>query len=142
VTRALLDATVVIAAVDEDDEDHETGLEILQSVDRGELPKGIVVSDALQETLNFIHERQGHAAAVDVLDRFVRGAQFEIPYNPKKNYGEARSLFRSDGRLNFGDALQATYMQSESIEYIYSFDDDYDDVDGIKRLNAAVNPYS
>lgn len=141
-TRALLDATVIIAAVDDDDQDHGTGLEILQSVDQGELPKGVIVSDALQESLNFIHERKGHAAAVDVLDRFVRGAHFEIPYNPKKNYGEARSLFRSDGELNFGDALQATYMQSESIEYIYSFDDDYDGIDGIERLNAAINPYN
>jgi predicted nucleic acid-binding protein len=141
-TRALLDATVVIAAVDEDDEDHETGLEIVQAVDHGELPKGIIVSDALQESLNFVHERKGHAAAVDVLDRFVRGARFEIPYNPKKNYGEARSLFRSDGELNFGDSLQVAYMRSSNIEYIYSFDDDYDGVDGIERLNAAVNPYN
>lgn len=141
-TRALLDATVVIAAVDEDDEDHETGLQILQAVDRGELPKGILVSDALLETLNYIHERQSHAAAVDLLDRFVRGAQFEIPYNPKKNYGEARSLFRSGGRLNFGDAMQTAYMQSADIEYIYSFDDDYDGVAGIERLNAAVDPYN
>lgn len=140
-TRALLDATVIIAAVDENDQDHKTGLEILQSIDRTELPKGIIVSDALQESLNYIHERQGHTAAVDVLDRFVRGAQFEIPYNPKKNYGEARSLFRSDGLLNFGDALQVTYMRSADIEYIYSFDDDYDAADDIQRLNSAVDPY-
>ena len=141
-TRALLDATVVIAAVDEEDEDHQVGLTILQGIDHGELPKGILVSDALQETLNYVHERKGHQAAVDVLDRFVRGAHFEIPYNPKKNYGEARSLFRTDGRLNFGDAMQAAYMQSADVQYIYSFDDDYDSVDGIERLNAAVNPFN
>ena len=49
--RALLDTTVVVAAVDENDEDHEVGLEIVQAVDHGELPKGVLVSDALQETL-------------------------------------------------------------------------------------------
>ena len=78
-TRALLDATVVIAAADDDDVDHETGLEILQAVDTGELPRGIVVSDALQESLNYVHERAGHAMATDLLDRLVQGARFEIP---------------------------------------------------------------
>ena len=141
-TRALLDATVVIAAVDDDDEDHDTGLQILQAVDDGELPRGIVVSDALQESLNFVHERAGYTMAIDLVDRFVQGTHFEIPYNPQKNYGTARSLFRADGRLSFGDAMQVAFMQSADIEYIYSFDDDFDGVDGIKRLNAAVNPYN
>jgi len=141
-TRALLDTTVVVAAVDENDEDHEVGLEIVQAVDHGELPKGVLVSDALQETLNYVHERKSHEAAVNVLDRFVRGTHFKIPYNPKKNYGAARSLFRSDGGLNFGDALQVAYVQDADIKYIYSFDDDYDGVEGIERLNAAVNPYA
>jgi predicted nucleic acid-binding protein len=44
--------------------------------------------------------------------------------------------------LNFGDAMQAAYMRSEDIEYIYSFDDDYDRVAGIERLNAPVNPFN
>lgn len=141
-TRALLDATVVIAAADSDDDDHEVGYEILQGVDGGVLPTGIVVSDALQESLNYIHERQRHELATDLLDRFVRGAQFEIPYNPKKNYGTARSMFRDSERLNFGDAMQVAYMQSEGIEYIYSFDDDFDGFQGVIRLDTAVNPYN
>ena len=141
-TRALLDATVVIAAADDDDGDHDTGFQILRGVDNGDLPRGIIVSDAVQESLNYIHERAGHAMAVDLLDRFVQGARFEIPYNPRKNYGTARSLFRADGQLNFGDAMQVAFMRSADIEYIYSFDDDFDGVDGIERLNAAVNPYN
>lgn len=140
-TRAVLDATVIIAAADEDDEDHDTGLAILQGVDHGDLPRGVVVSDALHESLNYVHERKGHAMAVDILDRFVHGAQFELPYNPKKNYGTARSLFRSDGELNFGDSLITAFARNEGIEYIYSFDDDYDRVDDIDRLNVAMNPY-
>jgi predicted nucleic acid-binding protein len=141
VTSAILDATVVIAAVDSDDPDHGTGFDILQGVDHGDLPTGLIVSDALQEVLNFIAERKSHAVAVDVLDRLVRGENFELPYNPKQNYGAARSLFRSNERLNFGDALQVAFMQNRDIEYIYSFDDDFDSVDGIRRLNTSANPY-
>jgi len=141
VTRALLDATVVIAGIDRDDSDHAVGSEILQCVDHGELPTGVIVSDALHETLNFIEERKGHTVAVDVLDRLVRGENFELPYNPKQNYGTARSLFRSNERLNFGDALQVAFMQREGIEYVYSFDADFDSVDGVRRLNSAVDPF-
>jgi predicted nucleic acid-binding protein len=141
-TRALLDATVLIAAADDDDADHDAGFEIVREIDRGTLPTGIVTNDALLETLNYVHERAGHGAAVDLLDRFVRGAHFELPYSPKKNYGVARSLFRDSGRLNFGDSMQTAFMRSREIEYMYSFDDDFDSVDGITRLNSAVNPYS
>jgi predicted nucleic acid-binding protein len=140
-TRALLDATVLIAAADEDDQGHEVGLEIVRGVDRGELPTGIVTNEALLETLNYVHERRGHAMAVDLLDRFVRGVHFELPYNPKKNFGVGRSIFRDSGRPNFGDSLQAAYMRSRDVEYVYSFDDDFDTVAEMTRLNRAVDPY-
>lgn len=140
-TRALLDATVLIAAADADDADHDVGLEILRGVDHGELPTGVVTNEALLETLNYVEERLSHERAVDLLDRFVRGSHFELPYNPKKNYGLGRSLFRDTAGLNFGDCMQTAFMQSRGIEYVYSFDDDFDEVDGIDRLNSAVDPY-
>jgi len=33
-------------------------------------------------------------------------------------------------------------MDREGIEYIYSFDNDFDSVDGITRLATAENPFS
>lgn len=140
-TRALLDATVLIAAADSDDDDHAVGFEILREIDHGNLPTGVITNEALLETLNYVEERRGHDAAVDLLDRFVRGAHFELPYNPKKNYGVGRSLFRETPGLNFGDSMQMAFAQSRGIEYAYSFDDDFDAVGGVTRLNRAVNPY-
>lgn len=139
--RALLDATVVIAYADADDEDHDTGEEIVRGVDHGDLPRGIVTNDALLEILNFVEERRGHSMATDLLDRLLEGAHFRLPYNPKENYGVARSLFRRHEGLNFGDAMQAAYMRREEIEFIYSFDRDFDVVDGITRLSTAENPF-
>lgn len=139
--RALVDATVVIAFADSDDEAHETGAEIVRSVDLGELPKGIITNDVLLEILNFVHDRQGQTRATDLLDRFLEGAHFQVPYNPKENFGIGRSLFRQYDGLSFGDAMQAAYMRGENLEYIYSFDDDFDAVDGITRLATAENPF-
>jgi len=141
VTQALLDATVLIAATDTDDIDHEVGLDIVHGVDHGDLPTGVITNESLLETLNYVEERLSHDRAVDLLDRFVRGAHFELPYNPKQNYGVGRSLFRDTAGLNFGDCMQTAFMRSQEIEYVYSFDDDFDALDDVTRLNSAVNPY-
>lgn len=138
---ALLDATVIIAFADADDEDHEIGAEIVHGVDRGELPTGVVTSDALLEVLNFVHDRRGQAMATGLLDRLVSGAHFRLPYSPKESYGVGRSLFRQYDDLSFGDAKQVAYMIGEGIEYIYSFDGDFDAVDGVTRLDVAANPF-
>lgn len=138
---ALLDATVVIAFADADDEAHVTDAEIVHGVDRGELPTGVVTSDALLEILNFVHDRRGQAMATDLLDRLVAGAHFRLPYSPKENYGVGRSLFRQYDDLSFGGATQAAFMHGEGLEYIYSFDGDFDAVDGITRLDIAANPF-
>jgi len=139
--RALLDATVVIAFADTDDQDHELGTEIVRGVDAGDLPDGVVTNGALLELLNFVHDRNGQAMATDLLDRLIEGAHFHLPYDPKENYGVGRSLFRRYEGLSFGDALQVAYMQGEDLDYIYSFDCDFDAVDGITRLATADNPF-
>lgn len=39
------------------------------------------------------------------------------------------------------DAILVAYMRRTGSEYVYSFDDDSDAIDGITRLNTADNPY-
>lgn len=140
--RALLDATVIIAFADTDDQDHERGNEIVRAIDEGALPDGVITNDGLLEILNFVHDRQGQSMATSLLDRLVEGSHFQLPYNSKENYGVGRSLFRRYDGLSFGDAMQTAYMHGEDIEYIYSFDDDFDGVEGITRLATADDPFA
>lgn len=140
--RALVDATVVIAFADSDDGDHERGTEIVRGIDHGELATGVVTHEALVETLNFVTERSGAAKAGTLLDSLEESTNFRLPYGPKSNVGQGRGLFRQRSGLSFGDAMQVAYMRAEGIEYVYSFDDDFDSVDGVTRLNRAENPFS
>jgi predicted nucleic acid-binding protein len=140
--RALVDATVVIAFADPDDEDHDPGETIVRAIDHGELVTGVIVHDALLEVLNFVNARKSHRKAVHLLDRLEESAHYRLPYNPKRNIGSGRGLFRQFPALSLGDAMQVAFMQSEGIEYIYSFDDDFDVVDGVTRLNTATNPFA
>ena len=45
-------------------------------------------------------------------------------------------------KLSFGDATIAAFMERTELEYLYSFDDDFDVLDHVTRLETAVNPFS
>jgi predicted nucleic acid-binding protein len=139
--RALVDATVVIAFADPDDGDHERGERIVRAIDHGELVTGVIVHEALLEVLNFVNERESPGKATHLLDSLEESAHYRLPYGPKGNVGHGRGLFRQHPDLSMGDAMQVAFMESEDIEYIYSFDDDFDDLDSVTRLNAAENPF-
>lgn len=140
--RALVDATVTVAFVDTDDEDHERGDRIVSEIDHGTLVTGVIAHEALVETLNYVNERSGHAKAARLLDVLEQSAHYRLPYGPKANVGRGRGIFRQYPELSLGDAMQVALMRNENIEYIYSFDDDFDQVDGVTRLNAPTNPFA
>jgi len=76
-----------------------------------------------------------------MLDRLIEGAHFEIVHAPKADFNAAQALFRRYGELSFVDSTIAAYMDREDIEYLYSFDDDFDAVTDLTRLETADNPF-
>ena len=140
--RAVVDTTVLLARKVDTDAHHELAREIVGGIDRGELPTGEVTDTVTIETSNWLHTRADSAAATDMLDRLVEGAHFELVDSPAPVFDDARRIFRRYDGLAFGDAMLVGFMRHHDREYIYSFDDDFDAVDGITRLNAPENPYS
>ncbi|MGN8213993.1 PIN domain-containing protein [Halococcus salifodinae] len=49
-----------------------------------------------------------------------------------------KALFRTRERLSFVDVLIVAAARTAGIEYVYSFDDDFD---GVTRLDMPANPY-
>ena len=74
------------------------------------------------------------------LDRLLEGAHFEVVHTPKADFTAAQALFREDSDLSFVDATLAAFLHREGLEYRYSFDDDFDAIDGVTRLETADNP--
>ena len=138
---AVVDTNVLIGTVDVDDERHDVAMEIVRGMDHGDLPTGRVTNYVVLETLNWIHERKRHSKAVETYRRLNRSAGFEVLHAPQKDFPGAVELFETRETLSFGDATIATYMQREGIEYVFSFDDDFDALEGITRLETAVNPF-
>lgn len=138
---ALVDSSVLIAATSARDHHHDEAAAIVHAIDRGDLPMGHVTNYALTETLNFVHERMGHTVAIDLLDRLVESSGFELVHTPQDDFDVGRIRFRRYDGLAFGDATMVAYMERIGLEYIYSFDTDFDAVDGITRLDTPIDPF-
>ena len=140
---AVIDTNILIDYKDTStDTRHKRAESIVYAIDRGDLPTTRVTNYVLLETLNWIHERQRHDIAVDLKMRFVESAGFELVQCASKDFHQAMKIFEEYNSLSFGDATIAAYMQRTGIEYLYLFDDDFNGVEGITRLETPNNPFN
>lgn len=140
---AAVDSNILIEYKDTSSQrSHDIAEAILLAIDRGDLPTVRVTDAVLLETLNWIHERARHDIAVDLRQRLGASAGFEIVHTAKKDFHRAVELFEAHDMLAFGDATVGAYMERADIEYLYSFDDDFDSLEWVTRLQSAENPYS
>jgi predicted nucleic acid-binding protein len=139
---SVVDTGVLVGMVDTDDEHHAVAMQIVRGLDHGNFPTARVTNFVVLETLNWIHERQRHGTAVETYERLSQSAGFEVVQAAQKDFHRATELFEENRGLAFGDATIAAYMQREGIEYLYSFDDDFDCIEGISRLETADNPFA
>lgn len=137
----VVDANVLIAARLSRDQNHERGAEISQAIDQGALPTAYVLSDVLEEVINYLQARAGHGVATDTLDALIESSGFTLKQTPKSDFDAGRSLFRRYDSLSLTDAVIIAAMQREEIGYLYSFDDGFDSVPEITRLTTADNPF-
>jgi predicted nucleic acid-binding protein len=139
--RALVDTTVLFAAAYRRDGSHDAALPVLRGIDDGTLPEAVVLDYVLAETLNGLTAHAGHDAAVDMLDRIEENAHFHIDSLTTDALATAKARFRRHEPLSFVDACIIAYMQTEGLGYLYAFDDDFDVVEDVYRLETATNPY-
>ncbi|PSQ21922.1 VapC toxin family PIN domain ribonuclease [Halobacteriales archaeon QS_9_67_17] len=139
---AFLDSNVLIGAANSRDQHHEAALEILRTVDSGELPSVRLTNYVVSEAVGYIHTRQSHATAIELYDRLKTGSAFEFVLSPKSTFFSAEERFRTHEQLSFVDATLVADMARDGVEYIYSFDDDFDGIDGISRLAVPENPFA
>jgi len=138
---AILDTNVLFARVSSRDQYHDRARDIIDGIDQGDLPRVVVTNYVVAEVLNLTREKLGPDPATDLLDRLLEGVNFESFHSPKTDFISAQTIFRRYPELSFVDATLVARMQTEDIEYIYSFDDGFDAVDDITRLDSAHNPF-
>ena len=139
---AILDSNILIAARVATDQNHDGARAITTGIDGGDLPSGRVPDVVLSETLNYLHVKVGNDAAIETLDGIQASIDLEVDRTTKTDFDAGRSLFRKYAGLSFTDAVIAAYMRRTGIEYLYSFDDDFDALEELRRLDTANNPFT
>ena len=136
-----VDANILIAARLARDQNHDRGEAITTAIDQGRLPTAVVLSDVLEEGINYLQARGGHDVAVETLDALIESSGFELTQTSKSDFDAGRSVFRRYESLSLTDAIIVAAMQRADIEYLYSFDDGFDSVTSITRLTTPDNPF-
>jgi predicted nucleic acid-binding protein len=137
----VVDANVLVAARLSRDQHHERGTAIADAIDHGDLPTAHVLTDVLEEVINYLQAKAGHDVAVETLDALVESSGFSLTQTSKPDFSAGRSLFRRYEPLSLTDAVVVATMQRDDIDYLYSFDDGFDSVPGITRLSTPDNPF-
>lgn len=138
--RVVVDANVLIAARLSRDQNHEHGKAISDAIDQGDLPTAYVLSDVLEEVINYLQARAGHDVVTETLDALIESSGFSLTQTSKTDFNAGRSVFRRYEPLSLTDAVIVATMQREEIEYLYSFDDGFDSVPELTRLTTPDNP--
>ncbi|WP_101295373.1 type II toxin-antitoxin system VapC family toxin [Halegenticoccus soli] len=139
---ALIDSNVIIYARNEDSGDrHDRALEIVRAIDRGELPTAHVTDYVIAETLNLMHSRGAHQLGEETYDLLNESAGFELRYAAKSDFKNGVDLYQRHQSLSFVDGVLAAYMRRVGLEYIYTFDSEFDAIEWVTPLNTAVNPF-
>ncbi|MFB6140961.1 MAG: PIN domain-containing protein [Halosimplex sp.] len=139
--RALLDTSDPFAAACRRDEAHDDALPILRGIDDGSLPDAVVLDYVLAETLNGLVTHAGHDAAVDFLDRLEENTRFNVDSLTADAFATGKAPFRRHDTFSLVDACIVAYIQTEGLGYLYAFDDDFDRVDDVVRLDTPTDPY-
>lgn len=139
--RALVDTSVLFAAVYTRDARHQEAMPILRGIDDGSLPEGIVLDYVLAETVNGLQRKAGSSAARDFLERVEENSRFHVERLASDGLARAKSVFRRYDGLSLVDASLLSYADRHDIEFLYAFDADFDVDTNVRRLTEPVDPY-
>lgn len=128
-----VDSVVLIDAFYRNDQWHAQAAPIINEIDSGS--EHAFISDfILAEVLNFLHQKAGHAAAIETLRALDEAENISIVRTSDEQFSAGKACFEKYPRLSLVDALTVACMKDLGIHRIYSFDADFDGIPEITRL--------
>lgn len=140
--HALVDTNVLYGAFQRRDQFHDEGLAIVKGADSRTLPVCIVLGFVLAETMNALTLDVAHDETIEALSMLRASAGFEIQRADDDVWTAGLGVYEAQAHLSLVDSVLVAYARKTDTGYIYSFDDGFDSIDGVDRLNTDTNPYS
>ena len=140
--EALVDSNVIVGARALRDQFHDRGRAIVAGMDAGTLPRGRLLDFNVPEVLNPLEKRGGADAALATLELISESRGLEVRHTTVDDYVNGATIYRETPGVELVDCIMVAYLRRVGLEYVYSFDDDFDQFDDITRLNTATNPFA
>ena len=132
-STCFLDTNILLRFLTRDDEGKaQQALDLLLKIERGEekvITSPLVIFETIY-TLQSFYKVPRQLIKEQILS-IISLRSLHLP--DKNLYHRAFDLYVTKN-ISFADAYNAVYMQAEEVSYIYSWDRDFDKIDGITRL--------
>ncbi len=135
-STCFLDTNILLRFLTRDDEGKaQQALDLLLKIERGEekvITSPLVIFETIY-TLQSFYKVPRQLIKEQILS-IISLRSLHLP--DKNLYHRAFDLYVTKN-ISFADAYNAVYMQAEEVSHIYSWDRDFDKIDGITRLEPT-----
>jgi predicted nucleic acid-binding protein len=141
-TKAILDSSFLVALIDEKDKWRNTAV-LIQKALKKKKARLVYLDCAVNEMISVIARRLEEKGRSQEFTLALQKMEQAIPAKRITwMYPEVRRLYleilivikKHEGKLNFHDALMVLAAREMDIPHIVSFDQDFDEVEGIERI--------
>lgn len=140
-TEAVVDSNVLFGFRSRSDRWHGPAHAIVSGMDAGELPRGQITNYTLPAVVNPILKAAGYGHALETVDFLNESAGFRIRHLAQDDFASGLALFRRTPGVELTETITVAYMRRTGLDYVYSFDDDFDRFDDVTGLDSALNPF-
>jgi predicted nucleic acid-binding protein len=142
-TKAILDSNFLVALIDEKDKWRKSAISIQKALKKKNA-RLVYLDCAVNEMISVIARRLEEKGRSQEFDLALQRIEQAIPAESISwIYPEVRRLYpdilavikEHKGKLNFHDALMVLAAREMDIPHVVSFDQDFDEVDGIDRIS-------
>jgi predicted nucleic acid-binding protein len=141
-TKAILDSSFLVALIDEKDKWRNTAV-LIQKALKKKKARLVYLDCAVNEMISVIARRleekgRSHefTSALQKMEQAIPAKRITWMYpEVRRLYPEILIVIKEhEGKLNFHDALMVIAAREMDIPHIVSFDQDFDEVEGIERI--------
>jgi len=141
-TKAILDSSFLVALIDEKDKWRNTAV-LIQKALKKKKARLVYLDCAVNEMIRVIARRleekgrsQEFTSALQKMEQAIPAKRITWMYpEVRRLYPEILIVIKEhEGKLNFHDALMVIAAREMDIPHIVSFDQDFDEVEGIERI--------
>jgi predicted nucleic acid-binding protein len=144
--NVLLDTNCFVALLDSSDKWNKTSVDILTELQKNDI--NLLITDiVLNEAINVICKRLENKGRSDEMKEFLGLIEKQYPAETILWISADIKIYHSKiiwlvsenkGLLNYNDCFLLAYMLKNKIKNIISFDNDFDQITGINRIDNKI----